>query len=242
MGSGKSRLDLNGQNFSLQIPPEKTQKSQIWNESLFLDMFADKFVDKTEHSKSKIVNTVSAFLRMQYSLQIVLALLSEYSISDNDSDAIKYGFRYILTLLDATCMQENALPAYTSDSTRFLLFLSTFISRIKALSKGDMLCIPTILTNDNDEENCILIILYKSNINTNNDFTICIVNTWESYSSHESHGNGGGLNYHPANFDYNNGRITRNICLELPNIPNSKILNTTFWYVFYLSYMRYIYV
>ena len=79
---------------------------------------------------------------------------------------------------------------------------------------------PTSFICEDGTEHGVLVLVTKTRDNTDANYSVCIINTVEEK----------GLKYHASAVDPD-GAPMRNMAFEMNNIPNDKILNTSFWFM-----------
>ena len=214
----------NTSGFLMSSSTSNNEKCPIWKHPSYLDLHTDLLDDKTKNSTN--IESIPAINRMLDSIRYVFNCLLMYPLDELENEQLRYSFKQILFVLEDSTNTEHIAPTGSSDPNRFFLFLANLLSRIKALRTGDVLMIPTLLATEESLEHSVLLIVKRVQMNTEEDFTVAIVNTWAGEGL-----SGGGLQYHGANVDNSDATITRNIALELPDIPNWKLLSSSFWYI-----------
>lgn len=97
--------------------------------------------------------------------------------------------------------------------------------RLRMLNQGEGIVIPASWGADDGtvDEHAVVLLIFKERVDSDCNYSITVINTGvESYK---------GLHYHPVAVDPTTGITQRSLSIELVNVPNEKILNTTFWYV-----------
>ena len=105
-----------------------------------------------------------------------------------------------------------------SPDTRFVSFLDRFVYLVKSLPNNEMIVAPGGWLRP-ESTHLLLYILKRNNDDT---FTFTVCNTGDT-SEHS------GLEFHPAQFNPNSGKMERNMALSIYNIPASRVTDGSFW-------------
>jgi hypothetical protein len=219
------------QTFSMNDNDED-QRAGIWKQPFFHDLFTGAIIKRTE-TKSDIpplTRLANAF----HAVRLAIGQIKGLARRDNEISEL-------LSLVSSSFKEArdvcNEIPVNANDHQKFSDFLARFMSRIKHLRQGEITispCIWSVSSTTVDEPegggkklvheyHGVVLLVYRTNESGNEDFSVTVVNTGKD---------NGGLCYHAAEVDSADGSLLYNLAFELVNIPNSRVQNTAFWYVY----------
>jgi hypothetical protein len=156
-------------------------------------------------------------------MYIVRSALMKIKFEEETNEGIKAVIHFVLKIFNEGIDMCEKFPQGKKDSTRFFNFLTSLVTRIRNLANHETTMFPaTWLTGQEEIECGVMLLVTKTAELPQEEFTVCIVNT--SLDN--------GLNYHPSGVNNTDGKPTKNIALELCNIPGERVGNAAFWSVF----------
>jgi hypothetical protein len=212
--------EMTGESYALD-PMEGSEKCPIWHLPFFLDLFADEY-------KSSIVgddgaSKLPAIARLKYALFVVKTALHRVNVMEQVGDGVQEVLMYAIKVINEGYENTNRVPANSKDPTRFFTYLTTLMSRIRTLQESESTIVPTAWVYEDGTEQAVLVVVTRTHEGTGTDFSVSVVNTGDNEK---------GLKYHASNVDPGDGSILRNVAFEICNIPNDKVFNTAFWFIF----------
>jgi hypothetical protein len=211
---------MTGESYALD-PVEGGEKSPIWHLPFFLDLFADEYKQNIVGDDN--ATKTSAIMRLKYALYVVKTALQRVNVMEQIGEGVQDVLMYAIKVVNEGYENTNRVPANNKDPTRFFTYLTTLMSRIRTLQESESTVVPTSWVYEDGTEQAVLVVVTRTHDGTGTDYSVSIVNTGDSDK---------GLKYHASNVDPGDGSILRNIAFEICNIPNDKIVNTAFWFIF----------
>jgi hypothetical protein len=109
----------------------------VWAHPFFLDMFADRYAVPSQNSTVK-----PALERMRASLHVLRTALAYADVEDQDPR-----MKGLVQVAQVACTEAvdlcDRLPARTRDNGKFFAFLATIMGRLRNMTAGDVLMVPT---------------------------------------------------------------------------------------------------
>ena len=217
---------LSGDNFAFQPLPDSDEKAApTWYQPWFLDFFAAGYKRKIIDVDSDPYIKKPAATRARQSITSMRTILERAKLEGVyfDDPAMAEVNSHILQVFSEACELTEQLPAHTNDPVRFFSFLTFLMMRIKAMREGGIVMVPTSFICEDNTEHGLLVLITKTRDSTDANYSVCIINTVEEK----------GLKYHASSVDPSDGAPMRNLAFEMNNIPNDKILNTSFWFLLF---------
>jgi hypothetical protein len=212
--------EMTGESYALD-PVEGGEKSPIWHLPFFLDLFADEYKQNIVGDDN--ATKTSAIMRLKYALYVVKTALQRVNVMEQIGEGVQDVLMYAIKVVNEGYENTNRVPANNKDPTRFFTYLTTLMSRIRTLQESESTVVPTSWVYEDGTEQAVLVVVTRTHDGTGTDYSVSIVNTGDSDK---------GLKYHASNVDPGDGSILRTIAFYIFNIPNDKIVNTAFWFIF----------
>jgi hypothetical protein len=203
------------------------EKSPLWDHISFRDVFADGLCSprgQAESSHNYVVRAGQCFRILSRILRTELSHARRYDQRDDSMMAV---MNHAVTVFDDAYSLCEQLPYREGDATKSFVFLSTFMTRLRSLRLGESVIAPcgwyTPVSSDSGTAavgSGIIIVATRTDQDTDNDYSIAVINT---------SGANGSLEYHASSVDPSTGHSLRNISFQLSNVPSRKVINTSFW-------------
>lgn len=212
------RAGLTGSRYVFNKSANSMELVASWTMQPFLDLFTEPYT----FSDPAVIHKQSAMDRVRSSLDCIISA-SKMVDSSNElrSEPQRIVFqKYMGALKDAQDICRT-LPPKSDDSVRFYTFLVSFMVRVRTLRVKEYLLLPAFWVDEQDFEHCVLCLISKEKEETNNNYSLTLVNSRNIANS--------GLDYHPPSVDPVTGEIRRKLSITFHNISDDRIQNSGFW-------------
>eukprot|EP00981_Chlorochromonas_danica_P001075 scaffold246_cov181-Ochromonas_danica.AAC.9 len=212
------RAGLTGSRYVFNKSANSMELVASWTMQPFLDLFTEPYT----FSDPAVIHKQPAMERVRSALDCVISA-SKMVDSSNElrSEPQRIVFqKYMGALKDAQDVCRT-LPPKSDDSVRFYTFLVSFMVRVRTLRVREYLLLPAFWVDEQDFEHCVLCLITKDKEETNNNYSLTLVNSRNIANS--------GLDYHPPSVDPTTGEIRRKLSVTFHNISDDRIQNSGFW-------------
>ena len=189
----------------------------IWQQYFYWDLFGDGQEELKAHRDFR--ETIPIQARMFHSLHVLRSSLKSAMREDQTSEDMKRLLAFAGDAFNDAADICARIPAVSADANNWYEFLQYFMSKVVLMRPGDVLILPVMWKINETDDHAILMMLRRSFEGNDRDFCVSIINTRV----------GGGLEYHPSNINVEDGSINYNISMEFKNVPQARILSTTYW-------------
>jgi hypothetical protein len=212
----KAAPSLDGRSHSLEPMDKNSTSMPIWHHILFLDLFTDPF-KRSLVTKDHIIETPVS-IRIRYACYVVRSALLKLDLNEETNENVKAVLHHALKVFSEGVDLCEKFPADIKDATRYFTFLTTVVSRIRSLTEQDSIMFPSSWVDEEGVERGVMLIVTKTS-DSPDEYSVCVVNCDVE----------NGLAYHPSNVNNDDGKVTRNIAMDLCKIPADKATNAAFW-------------
>eukprot|EP01031_Cornospumella_fuschlensis_P035915 gene35915-43563_t len=199
-----------------------SENTPSWKTQFFVDFFTEPytFFNKDDALKLPSID------RLKWCLECVITASKMVDAGvELQNESQRTVFHKVLGAFKDAQDILRVLPPRTDDAVRFYTFLVSFVVRVRTLRVKEYLLLPVLWVDEQDLEHCILCLVTKHTEETYCNYSLTIVNASTTINS--------GLEYHPPSIDTITGEVRRKLSITFRNIPDDRIQNTAFWYLFF---------